>query len=82
MTKEGMHRNVYFNNDPTYTAVLTRFNKEAKEARQREEAMKPFRLIATIHKLATAAGYRITGRLEVQDLKTKEIYISNHVRVR
>lgn len=79
MGKGGMRRGAFFNFDPTYTAVLGKFNKEAKEARKRKEAMKPFRLIATIHKLAAAAGYRIAGDLTIKNSVTGEIYISRHV---
>lgn len=35
MAKDGMKRRVFFGSDPTYTAVLGRFNREAREARKK-----------------------------------------------
>lgn len=79
MAKTGMNRRAFYNSDPTYAAVLGKFNKEAKEARERKEAMKPFRVMATIHKLASVAGYRIAADLVLMDRETGETYVSKHV---
>lgn len=80
MAKDGMKRRVFFGSDPTYAAVLGRFNREAREARKKDEAMKPFRVIATVLKIVKIAGYRIIGDLKIQNVKTGETYISRHVR--
>ena len=80
MAKDGMKRRVFFGSDPTYAAVLGRFNREAREARKKDEAMKPFRVIATVVKIIKIAGYRIIGDLKIQNVKTGEVYISRHLK--
>jgi hypothetical protein len=83
MAKSGMMRRVYTNKDPTYAEVLGRFRREerkAREARKKDEAMKPFRVLATVVKIIKIAGYRIVGDLKIQNVKTGETYISRHVQ--
>lgn len=79
MAKDGMKRCVYFASDPTYEAVLGKFNREYREAKEKQEAMKPWRLIATIHKLARVAGYKICGDLIIRDAKSGDVFKSRHV---
>lgn len=80
MAKDGMKRRAFFSADPTYAAVLGRFNREAREARKKDEAMKPFRVLATVVKIIKIAGYRIIGDLKIQNVKTGEVYISRHLK--
>lgn len=74
MAKKGMTRQGYFNSDPTYTAVLARFNREAKETKKREEAVKPWRVFAMVQYVLRQAGYELYGDLRILELNTGKVY--------
>lgn len=80
MAKDGMKRRAFFSADPTYAAVLGRFRREERKAREHKEAVKPFRVLATVVKIIKISGYRIIGDLKIQNIRTGETYISRHVR--
>lgn len=80
MAKSGMMRRVYTNKDPTYADVLGRSRREERKAREHKEAVRPFRVLATVVKIIKIAGYRIVGDLKIQNIRTGETYISRHVR--
>lgn len=67
MPKEGMHRAVYHHKDPTYEAVVSRFRKEAEEARQRNRSMAAFRVFATVRAIIRKAGYELESEIVLKD---------------
>lgn len=79
MGKEGMHRTTHFRGDPTYDAVVARFNKEAQEAKQKAESMKPFRVFATIRAIIRKAGYKLMSEIILEDSKGR-IFRHGHGR--
>ena len=67
--KDGMSPGVARHSDPTFEAVLAKFQKEEREAKRKHESMAAFRIFATIRELVRRAGYRIIGAVCLQNEK-------------
>jgi hypothetical protein len=71
---QGMRRKVYYNPDPTFDSVLSKFKKEQKRAREQKRAMAAFRVIATVKKIIKIAGYELIGTLVIRDKQSGNTY--------
>ena len=74
MAKQGMNRMVFYNGDPTFDAVVGKFRKEAREASERGQSMKAFRVFAAIRIMMKIAGYKLMSEIVIEDVRTGNIF--------
>lgn len=67
--KDGMSPGVAKHGDPTFEAVLSKFRKEEREAKQKRQAMAAFRVFAMIREIVRRAGYHFIGAVCMADEK-------------
>lgn len=76
MARDGMKRSAYCQGDPTYNAVLGKWRREQRLAREQKRAMMPIRVLGVVRLLIKEAGYKLISDIEIMDVKTGNRYKS------